>query len=320
MSGRDLPTARHRQPGHVFESNTAGQRLFSVYRASTCSSSTSALCGAPQTRPATHHSAPGRPADAYARDPGSCFSYDARRRAMTSPCAGSHSRTEPASSVPSTTASYHLHTTTSVPSGPVAIATRWPGDTRSTRGEGNIAANLAKPTSPWLQIVQACSSARITRAVRRRCGAKTASGCGMDMCPSLTGVTTRSETIRTPSAPHPTTIAPICRRARSSGLVARGSGKDSRRGRRCTVGEQVKFPPFPGDRDPSSGNTLPDLPSDRCLPAGQPQRGPDRALPPGPSRSTRFLCPVAGSPDQYHVPVCAASRAARAPSMNSGWP
>jgi hypothetical protein len=36
---------------------------------------------------------------------------------MTSPCAGSHSRTEPSSFVPSTTVSYHLHTTTSVPSG-----------------------------------------------------------------------------------------------------------------------------------------------------------------------------------------------------------
>src|SRR5215510_12759169 len=130
VSGRDMPTARHRQPAHVFESNTADQRSFSVYRASTSSSSTAALCGAPQARSATHHSAPGRPADAYARDPGSCFSYDVRAWAMTSPCAGSHSRTEPSSSVPSTTVSYHLHTTMSVPSGLLAIATRWPGDTR----------------------------------------------------------------------------------------------------------------------------------------------------------------------------------------------
>ena len=129
---------------------------------------------------------PERPADAYARDPGSCFWYDARARAMTSPCAGSHSRTEPSSSVPSTTASYHLHTTTSVPSGPVAIATRWPGRTRSTRGEGNIGANPTELTSPWLQTSQACSSTPITRAVRRRCGPKTAAGCGVDMCPSLT--------------------------------------------------------------------------------------------------------------------------------------
>jgi len=99
----------------------------------------------------------------------------------------------------------------------------------------------------------------------------------------------------------------------------RRTGKGSRRGWRCTVGEQVKFPPFPGDRDPSSANTLPDLPSDRCLPAGQPQRGPDRALPPGPSRSTRPPCPVAGPTDRHHLPVCVASRADRTrPSMRVG--
>ncbi len=103
------------------------------------------------------------------------------------PCAGSHSRTEPSSPVPSTTVSYHLHTTTSIPFGPVATATRWPGDTRSTRGEGNIGANPTELSSPWLQTSQACSSTRITRAVRRRCGAKTASGFGVVMCLSLTG-------------------------------------------------------------------------------------------------------------------------------------
>src|ERR1700730_1751330 len=157
MRGDDMPTERHRQPAHVFESKTADQRSFSVYRASTSSSSTSALCGVPQALPATHHPAPGRPADAYARDPGSCFSYDGRAWAMTSPCAGSHSRTEPSFSVPSTTVSYHLHTTTSVASGPIASATRWPGDTRSARGEGNIGANPAELTSPWLQTSQACS-------------------------------------------------------------------------------------------------------------------------------------------------------------------
>src|SRR6266516_1212110 len=197
-----MPTARHRQPGHVFESNTADQRSFSVYRASTSSSST---CGVPQALSATHHSAPGRPADAYARDPGSCFAYDARAWAMTSPCVGSHSRTEPSSSVPSTTVSYHLHTTTSVPSGPVAIATRWPGNARSTRGEGNMGANPAELTSPWLQTSQACSSTRITRAVRRRCGAKTASGCGVVVCLSLTEPA-RSGTVGAPSTQGPTTI------------------------------------------------------------------------------------------------------------------
>jgi hypothetical protein len=144
------------------------------------------FAGPPVARSATHQAAPGRPADAYARDPGSCGSYDARAWAMTSPCAGSHSRTELSSSVPSTTVSYHLHTTTSMPFGPVASATRWPGDTRSTRGEGNIGANPTELTWPWLQTSQACSSTRITRAVRRRCGAKAASGRGVVMCLSLT--------------------------------------------------------------------------------------------------------------------------------------
>jgi len=85
----------------------------------------------------------------------------------------------------------------------------------------------------------------------------------------------------------------------------------------CTVGEQVKFPPLPGDRDPSAGDALPDLPSDRRLPARQPQRGADRALPPGPSRSARPSCPVAGR--QHHLPVCAAGHADRALAVWSGW-
>jgi hypothetical protein len=57
--------------------------------------------------------------------------------------------------------------------------------------------------------------------------------------------------------------------------------------------EQVQFPPFPRDRYPSSGHALPGLPPNRRVPAGQPQRGPDRALPPGPSRSARPAAPVA---------------------------
>lgn len=43
-----------------------------MYSASTASSSTAAASAEAATRPATHQSAPGRPADAYAREPGSC--------------------------------------------------------------------------------------------------------------------------------------------------------------------------------------------------------------------------------------------------------
>ena len=75
-----------------------------------------------------------------------------------------------------------------------------------------------------------------------------------------------------------------CRQAHSSGpALCTSHGERFPAPWRCTVGEQIEFPPLPGDRDPSSGDTLPDLPPDRCLPAGQPQRRPDRALPPGPS-------------------------------------
>ena len=45
--------------------------------------------------------------------------------------------------------------------------------------------------------------------------------------------------------------------------------------------EQIKFPQLPGDRHPSSSHALPDLLSHGRLPAGEDQRGPDRALPPG---------------------------------------
>src|SRR5579862_9000583 len=58
--------------------------------------------------------------------------------------------------------------------------------------------------------------------------------------------------------------------------------------------EQVTFPPLPRDRHPATGHPLPDLPPYRRVPARQPHRGPDRALPPGPSRSTRPRIPVAG--------------------------
>src|SRR6478672_8610694 len=107
---------------------------------------------------------------------------------MTSPWAGSHSRTKPSSWEVSTTASYHLHTTTSAPVGDVAIATRCPGDTRSARGDGKVGANGTETTCPWLQASQACSATRRTRALRRR-GAAVESVDEKDM--SLVWLTTR---------------------------------------------------------------------------------------------------------------------------------
>ena len=100
---------------------------------------------------------------------------------------------------------------------------------------------------------------------------------------------------------------------------ARRTGKGSRRGWRCTLGEQIKFPPLPCNRDPSSGDTLPDLPSDRCLPAGQPQRGPDRALPPGPSRSARSPGPVAVPQAGTTCPSAQRALLTAPSTMGSGW-
>jgi hypothetical protein len=77
---------------------------------------------------------------------------------------------------------YHLHTSTSVPFGAVATATRWPGCTRSTRGEGNIGANPTELTSPSLQTSQGCSATPITRAVRRRPFAGAVSSWAVDLC------------------------------------------------------------------------------------------------------------------------------------------
>jgi len=56
--------------------------------------------------------------------------------------------------------------------------------------------------------------------------------------------------------------------------------------------EQARFAPLPGDRHPAAGHALPDLPPHRRIPARQPHRGPDRALPPDPSRSARPAVPV----------------------------
>jgi hypothetical protein len=72
--------------------------------------------------------------------------------------------------------------------------------------------------------------------------------------------------------------------------------------------EQVKFAPFPGDRHPAAGHALPDLPPHRRVPAREGQRGPDRALPPGPSRSARPPFPVAGRGDPRTVRRCRRGR------------
>jgi hypothetical protein len=89
--------------------------------------------------------------------------------------------------------------------------------------------------------------------------------------------------------------------------------------------EQVAFPPLPCDRHPTAGHPLPDLPPYGCVPARQPQWGPDRALPPGPSRSARPPFPVAsaGCPHYFAGAVAdadcprttCASRAGGAPAV-----
>lgn len=62
-------------------------------------------------------------------------------------------------------------------------------------------------------------------------------------------------------------------------------------------------------RHPASGHPLRDLPADRGLPTRYPQRGADRALPAGPSRSARPSRPVrsAARPSTPPVPSPAAT-------------
>ena len=75
---------------------------------------------------------------------------------------------------------------------------------------------------------------------------------------------------------------------RQSHLRARISLRQGAGDRHFQVLRRPGHPPF----YPSSGHALPDLPPYRRVPAGQPQRSPDRALPPGPSRSARPAVPV----------------------------
>jgi hypothetical protein len=72
-----------------------------------------------------------------------------------------------------------------------------------------------------------------------------------------------------------------------------GAGQDhSGRTGIIEANEQLIVTPFPCHRHPASCHPLRDLPADRGLPARHPQRGANRALPAGPSRSARPSRPV----------------------------
>jgi hypothetical protein len=57
----------------------------------------------------------------------------------------------------------------------------------------------------------------------------------------------------------------------------------------------ITIPPLPRDGHPAPDHALPGLPPHCRVPARHDQRGPDRALPPGPSRSARPYVPVTTS-------------------------
>ena len=83
-------------------------------------------------------------------------------------------------------------------------------------------------------------------------------------------------------------------RARRPGPASSERGRD-RPGRDgiMEANEQVTtFPPLPRDDHPPAGHALPGLPPHGRAPARRHQRGPDRALPPRPSRSARPRVPV----------------------------
>jgi hypothetical protein len=90
-------------------------------------------------------------------------------------------------------------------------------------------------------------------------------------------------------------------------MDAVGRARSARQGHSGEAGiirgdEHVKFPALPCDHHPASGHALPDLPPHRRVPAWEPQRGPNRALPPGPPRSARPPCPVADRRTPQHRP------------------
>jgi len=62
--------------------------------------------------------------------------------------------------------------------------------------------------------------------------------------------------------------------------------------------------PLPRNRYPAAGHTLPDLPPHRRLRARRHHRGPDRALPPGPSRHAwRRILVADRGPRRYRLPA-----------------
>src|SRR6266699_7232884 len=102
---------------------------------------------------------------------------------------------------------------------------------------------------------------------------------------------------------HEPTVGTLNRRCSWARSLPRGMRRElrARSLRRAGImeaNEQVIFPPLPRHHYPAAAHPLPDLPPHRGVPARQPQLGPDRALPPGPSRSAQPSFPVAsaGSP------------------------
>src|SRR6266516_1548254 len=76
--------------------------------------------------------------------------------------------------------------------------------------------------------------------------------------------------------------------------------------------EYATFPPLPGDRHPPADHPLPALRPHPRLPARQHQRGADRALPPGPPRSTRHPHPLTEpAPTRLAIPPQTSASPAR---------
>src|SRR5260370_7516486 len=87
------------------------------------------------------------------------------------------------------------------------------------------------------------------------------------------------------------------------GGVRMARGKVPPAGLASSEGDKhVTCPAVPPDRHPASRQPRPDLPPHRRLQAREPQRGADRALPPGPSRSARPPFPVAGRRNPQRCP------------------
>lgn len=88
--------------------------------------------------------------------------------------------------------------------------------------------------------------------------------------------------------------------------------------------EHFTFTPLPCHRYPHSGHTLPDLPPHGRLSSRQPQRGLDRALPPGPSPRVWHPVPVTlleRSPSRYARQLkWRARRRACARMIDLSWP